>query len=163
MSCIQKTKTKKRRRSVLENQFRDAIISPPKLSAEVIPHNGMIEFIVPSTSKHDVSHKVLISCKGKEPLISDEIDSDSYNHLSYKCTCIFNKLDTPGICKHIRASLIHIMLDLLKQEEETDISMELSNALTRFSLADAAGNCHMDTVDDLANISNTNSDIVEMQ
>jgi len=158
MSCVQKTKPKKRRRSVLENQFRDAIISPPKLSLEVIPNNGMIEFIVPSTSKHDVNHKVSISCQSKEPTISDEIDSDSYHHLSYKCTCTLNKLDTPGVCKHIRASLIHIMLNLLKQEEETDISMELSNVLTRFSLAE---NCHMDTTDDLTNI--TNTDIVEMQ
>ena len=154
---FQKTKQKKRRRSVLENQFRDAIISPPKLSSEVIPYNGMIEFIVPSTSKHDVNHKVLISCQSKEPMISNEINSDSCNNLSYKCTCIFNKLDTPGICKHIKASLIHIMLDLLKQQDETDIAIELSNALTRFSLAD---NCHMDTTDDLTNI---NTDFVEIQ
>ena len=111
----------KRRRTDLENQLRNGISCPPKLSESVRPMEGNLCFSVPSTIYRDIQHKVVI-------------ENNEFG-LTYICTCE-NTLEKFGICKHIRATFIHMMNDLMRYQTETDRSLELMQALNNFNLED---------------------------
>lgn len=118
---IMSTRKLKRRRTDLENQLRDGIGCPPKLSESVESIDGHLHFYVPSTNHQSVQHKVTIE--------------NNTHGLKYICTCK-NTLEIFGICKHIRATLIHMMNDLMRYQEDTDKSLELIQALNNFNLDD---------------------------
>lgn len=120
----------KRRRTDLENQLRDGIRCPPKLSESIKPVDGYLHFSAPSTSHQDVQHKVTI-------------ENNSFG-LRYTCTCK-NTLETFGICKHIRATLIHMMTDLMRYQDDTDKTLELVNALDKFSIGDDEERMNLDS------------------
>ena len=110
---------KKRRRTNIENQLREAITSPPKLSEKVKPNVGVLHFNVPSTSGGDM-HKVMLSVDGG---------------MKYTCDCL-KVSDEIGVCKHIKAVIIHMMIDLIKKQDESDNTLDLMMALDRFNIED---------------------------
>ena len=113
--------TKKRRRTNIENQLREAITSPPQLSEKVKPNDGVLHFNVPSTSGGGI-HRVKISVDGC---------------MKYMCDCLKTSEDS-DVCKHIRAVIIHMMTDLIKRQDETEKTLDLMMALGRFSIEDSA-------------------------
>jgi len=113
--------SKKRRRTNIENQLREAITSPPQLSEKVKPNDGMLHFNVPSTSGGGM-HRVKIYVDGC---------------MKYMCDCLKTSEDS-DVCKHIRAVIIHMMTDLIKRQDETEKTLDLMMALGRFSIEDSA-------------------------
>lgn len=118
MSAKEPKINKKRRRTNIENQLREAITSPPKLSEKVKPNDGVLYFNVPSTSGIGM-HIVKIS-----------IDKG----MNYKCDC--SNPEDNGICKHIRSAIIYMMTDLIRHQDETDKTLDLMMALDRFTIED---------------------------
>lgn len=113
----------KRRRTELENQLTGGINAPPKIVSLVEPFEGCLCFLVPSTdkSKDDITYKVTIATKN--------------NELKYLCTCT-NTIDNFGACKHIRAVIIFLSIDLIKTQSDTDDNLGLIEALNNFRIND---------------------------
>jgi hypothetical protein len=141
----------KKRRYNLINGLKDGIIAPSKMSLDVLPLNGSISFKVPSNknssyfpTKIEIYHIVTININkpslyqiDKNIAIPGYVDSKEYNVLSnddddeyitYTCTCE-NKMDTFGVCKHIKAVIIYMSTDLIKKQEHTDENIELIGSL----------------------------------
>lgn len=100
----------KRKRTSIENQFRDGVQAPPKIVDHVKPVAGCSEFIVPSSTS-DKSYIVKIGVTGR--------------CMNYTCTCTSAQSPESKFiaCKHIRAVVIFMMIDLIKKNDQTSCDM----------------------------------------
>lgn len=120
---------RKKRKITVENILRDGILSPPKIIKDTTPTFGNIIISVPSTSRESTQkHTVSISVVN--------------NKYKFSCSCS-NNFNNFGSCKHITTSIIQMMLNLIKKQEQTDDTLDLINSLEKFSINSETDN-HMD-------------------
>jgi hypothetical protein len=128
----------KRRRADLENQLRDGIKNPPKMTEQIKPCDGWLTFSAPSNQQKNIQHKVTIFTSNRT-LSYDELNSGCKQFLApnlvYECSCN-NKMSSFGVCKHIKSVILFMTIDLLKNQDQTDQTMELLDVLNRFNIVD---------------------------
>lgn len=105
---------KKRKLSVIENKLRDGIISPPKITNYIKPVEGSIKFTL-------LDYNYLY----KKYNLNIFVDKENIN---YYCDCKIStdrKDDT--ICKHMRATIIFILLNFIGKYNNTDVDELINN------------------------------------
>lgn len=116
----------------LINQFRDSILSPPDLVNDIIPIEGKLNFISPSTKNYN---------NGKKYNMTIEIKN--FN-IKFDCDCQ-NKLSINGACKHMRAMMLKMVIDLTNDHNFTLDMNDISKELERLHISDSNINTYINT------------------
>jgi hypothetical protein len=127
------------KRKRLEDRFKDGVRSPPKIVSQIVPtHGANMVFSVPSTQRQSmisryepindrqtddvpmrIAHYKPTHHKVTFGTVFDTASMSDSAKLSYACTC-GKDTETFGVCRHMTAAALYIVIDLLNKQEKTE-------------------------------------------